>query len=112
MFTVILLWAVGISLRIVKCDCFTAVMNRGAVVFSRSHHQSRTCNENSDAWDVSKIPLHTFKHTEPLLAKVTSVEKLTGPNAPGGETCKIVLNHSGRLKFWEGQSCGIIPPGV
>lgn len=61
-----------------------------------------------------RLPLHTFKATEPLRGKVVSVQQLV----PGydshcsGEVCSITVDHGGLLRFWEGQSVGIIPAGA
>ena len=29
-----------------------------------------------------------------------------------GETCHIIMNHDGKMPYWEGQSYGVIPPGT
>merc|ERR1712146_433812 len=29
-----------------------------------------------------------------------------------GETCDIVMDHQGKMPYWEGQSYGVIPPGL
>ncbi|XP_031503470.1 ferredoxin--NADP reductase, root isozyme, chloroplastic-like [Nymphaea colorata] len=55
-------------------------------------------------------PLNIYRHKEPYIATIVSVEKLVGPKAPG-ETCHIVIDHGGNMPYWEGQSYGVIPPG-
>ncbi|CAI7891613.1 unnamed protein product [Closterium sp. NIES-53] len=55
-------------------------------------------------------PLNTYKNKEPFIGTVVSVERIVGPNATG-ETCHIVIDHEGKMPYWEGQSYGIIPPG-
>jgi hypothetical protein len=42
---------------------------------------------------------------------VKSVERIVGANATG-ETCHIIIEHGGKMPFWEGQSYGVIPPGT
>ena len=29
-----------------------------------------------------------------------------------GETCHIIMDHEGKMPYWEGQSYGVIPPGT
>jgi ferredoxin--NADP+ reductase len=62
-------------------------------------------------WDMSKIPSHTFKAKEPHVGKIVSVKRIVGPTAIG-EICEIVIGHGGKMPYWEGQSYGIIPPGI
>ncbi|KAL3155179.1 hypothetical protein ABBQ32_013119 [Trebouxia sp. C0010 RCD-2024] len=57
-----------------------------------------------------ELPLNTFSPKKPFIAKIRSVEKITGPKATG-ETCHIIIDTNGDIPFWEGQSYGVIPPG-
>ncbi|CAM6090309.1 unnamed protein product [Calypogeia fissa] len=57
-----------------------------------------------------ELPLNTYKNKEPYIGTVKSVERIVGPNATG-ETCHIVIDHQGKVPYWEGQSYGIIAPG-
>jgi len=43
--------------------------------------------------------------------KVISTKRIVGPKATG-ETCHIIIEHGGKLPYWEGQSFGVIPPGT
>ena len=61
--------------------------------------------------DMSKIPLNTYKAKVPLLGSVASVKRIVGANAPG-EVCHIKINSGPTFKYWEGQSLGVIPPGI
>lgn len=61
-------------------------------------------------WDVSNIPLNTYKNKAPMIGKVVSVKRIVGPDATG-ETCDIIISHGGKMPYWEGQSYGVIPPG-
>jgi ferredoxin--NADP+ reductase len=61
--------------------------------------------------DYSKMPMNTAKNKDPFIGKVISVDKIVAPNATG-ETYDIVIDHYGKLPFIEGQSFGVIPPGV
>merc|ERR1719245_371805 len=62
-------------------------------------------------WDQSGVPVNTYKNKAPFTAKVVSVKRIVGPEATG-ETCDIVMNHEGKMPYWEGQSYGVIPPGI
>ncbi|GAB5367908.1 hypothetical protein AAMO2058_001272400 [Amorphochlora amoebiformis] len=67
--------------------------------------------EATPYYDQSELPINTFKKKAPLTTTIQSVTRLVGPNAPG-EVCEIVLDHGGELKYWEGQSAGVLPPGI
>jgi ferredoxin--NADP+ reductase len=41
----------------------------------------------------------------------THVCRLTGAGSPG-EVSHITIDHGGKLPYWEGQSLGVIPPGL
>jgi len=62
-------------------------------------------------WDQSGVPVNTFKNKAPFVGKVISTKRIVGPKATG-ETCDIVINHEGKMPYWEGQSYGVIPPGT
>merc|ERR1719428_450560 len=62
-------------------------------------------------FDMSSIPLNTYKNKEPFTGKVVSCKRIVGPQATG-ETCHIIMNHEGKMPYWEGQSYGVIPPGI
>ena len=59
----------------------------------------------------NNIPMHLHKQKEPLIGKVVSVHSLLRPQGVG-DVYNIVINHSGKLPFYEGQSCGVTPPGL
>ncbi|CAB1101472.1 unnamed protein product [Ectocarpus sp. CCAP 1310/34] len=61
-------------------------------------------------YDQSNIPVNTYKAKDPMIGKVVSVKRIVGPEATG-ETCDVVINHGGKMPYWEGQSYGVIPPG-
>jgi ferredoxin--NADP+ reductase len=67
--------------------------------------------EANPYYDQSTIPLQTFKAAAPHIGKVVSVKRIVGPNAVG-ETCDIVIDHGGKMPYWEGQSYGVVPPGT
>jgi len=56
-----------------------------------------------------ELPMNTYNNKAPFIAKVRSVERIVGPKATG-ETCHIIIEHDGKVPFWEGQSYGVIPP--
>ena len=57
-----------------------------------------------------EMPLNTYKNKTPFMGKIKSVERIVGPKATG-ETTHIIIDHGGKMPFWEGQSYGVIPPG-
>merc|ERR1719183_868344 len=62
-------------------------------------------------WDQSTVPVNTYKNKEPFVGTIKSVKRIVGPEATG-ETCDIVIEHGGKMPYWEGQSFGVIPPGT
>ena len=62
-------------------------------------------------WDQSGIPMQLFKAKEPHVGKVISVKRIVGAQATG-ETCDVVIDHMGKMPYWEGQSYGVVPPGI
>jgi ferredoxin--NADP+ reductase len=62
-------------------------------------------------WDQSTVPVNVYKNKAPFVGKVVSSKRIVGPKATG-ETCHIVIDHKGDFPYWEGQSWGVIPPGV
>merc|ERR1711988_655916 len=62
-------------------------------------------------WDQSTIPVNTYKNKAPFVGKITSVKRIVGPEATG-ETCHIIMEHEGKMPYWEGQFSGVIPPGT
>lgn len=58
--------------------------------------------------DAKEPPLNLCKPMEPYTITILSVERIVGPKAPE-ETCHIVIDHSGNVPYWEGQSYGAIP---
>merc|ERR1711988_1554704 len=57
------------------------------------------------------IPINTYKNKSPHVGKVVSVERIVGAAATG-ETCHIIIDHGGDAPYWEGQSFGVLPPGI
>ena len=62
-------------------------------------------------YDTTNMPMLTYKAQNPFIAKVVSVSSLMGPKATG-EICNVVLDHGGKMPYYEGQSYGVIPPGI
>jgi ferredoxin--NADP+ reductase len=62
-------------------------------------------------WDQSTVPVNVYKNKAPFTGKVVSTKRIVGPKATG-ETCHVVVDHKGDFPYWEGQSWGVIPPGV
>jgi ferredoxin--NADP+ reductase len=51
------------------------------------------------------------KQKDPFIGKIVSVQRIVGATAPG-EICNVVLDHGGKLPYWEGQSYGVLPEGI
>merc|ERR1719506_1193548 len=66
--------------------------------------------EATPYWDQSTVPVNTAKNKSPFIGKVVSTKRIVGPKATG-ETCHIIIEHEGKMPYWEGQSYGVIPPG-
>jgi len=62
-------------------------------------------------YDQSSIPVNVWKNKAPFTGKVVSTKRIVGPQATG-ETCHIIIDHDGDFPYWEGQSWGVIPPGI
>jgi ferredoxin--NADP+ reductase len=62
-------------------------------------------------YDTSNIPMQLFKAKEPHTGKIISVKRIVGAQATG-ETCDIIIDHFGKMPYWEGQSYGVLPPGI
>lgn len=56
------------------------------------------------------IVSNLYKPKTPLTAKVIFNETLTGPDA--GEVVHVAFDHEGKLPYVEGQSIGVLAPGV
>jgi ferredoxin--NADP+ reductase len=67
--------------------------------------------EASPYYDQSGVPVNTYKNKAPFVSKVVSTKRIVGPSATG-ETCHIIMDHEGKMPYWEGQSYGVIPPGT
>lgn len=61
--------------------------------------------------DKSKIPLNLYRPKNPYKAKVLYNERIVGDDAPG-ETKHMIFNHDGNVPYLEGQSIGVVPPGL
>lgn len=71
----------------------------------------RTANVRMAAVDKSKVPLNLYRPNNPYTAKVLYNERIVGEGAPG-ETKHMIFNHDGNMPYLEGQSIGVIPPGL
>jgi len=79
--------------------------------FKTATNKAQDFLEADPYYDISNLPLNTYKAAEPFTGKIVSVKRIVGPDATG-ETCDIVIDLAGKLKYWEGQSLGVIPPGT
>ena len=57
------------------------------------------------------MPVNTYQNKAPHTGKVVSTKRIVGAQATG-ETCHIIIDHFGKMPYWEGQSAGVIAPGV
>ena len=90
------------------CPLFTLLLS---AAFAKATSKAQDFLEAEPYWDQSNIPLQLFKAKEPYVGKIVSVKRIVGAQATG-ETCNIVIDHQGKVPYWEGQSYGIIPPGI
>ncbi|KAL3926865.1 MAG: hypothetical protein SGPRY_003100 [Prymnesium sp.] len=67
--------------------------------------------EATPYFDNSKLPLNTYKAKNPLQGSIASVRRIVGAAAPG-EVCHVKIDSGSTFKYWEGQSLGIVPPGI
>ncbi|KAA8495790.1 Ferredoxin--NADP reductase, cyanelle [Porphyridium purpureum] len=58
----------------------------------------------------SQIPLNTFRPNAPYVGTCVYNSLIVGEGAPG-ETNHVIINTDGNVKYLEGQSVGVIPPG-
>ena len=60
---------------------------------------------------MKNLPLNTYKNKAPHTGSLISAKRIVGAEAPG-EVCHIHINSGPTFKYIEGQSLGVIPPGV
>lgn len=63
-------------------------------------------------YDTKGIPINTIKHKSPMTVTVERVKSLVRSQDGLPSISHIVLNTEGKFKYWEGQSLGILPPGI
>eukprot|EP00178_Gracilaria_changii_P019046 TRINITY_DN55472_c0_g1_i1.p1 TRINITY_DN55472_c0_g1~~TRINITY_DN55472_c0_g1_i1.p1 ORF type:complete len:341 (-),score=63.33 TRINITY_DN55472_c0_g1_i1:3203-4225(-) len=63
------------------------------------------------AVDKKKVPINLFRPNNPYVATVLYNERIVGDDAPG-ETKHMIFNTDGNVPYLEGQSIGVIPPGM
>jgi len=88
-----------------------AVAAGGAAVALKGGSGKQNFLEADPYWDQSTVPVNVYKNKAPFTGKVVSTKRIVGPKATG-ETCHIVIDHKGDFPYWEGQSWGVMPPGV
>lgn len=79
--------------------------------FSKATSKDQDFLEANPYYDQSNIPLQLFKAKEPHVGKIVSVKRIVGAQATG-EVCDVIIDHAGKMPYWEGQSYGVIPPGI
>merc|ERR1711907_362138 len=89
----------------------TGVHRHAGKAYSMALEQKQDFLEASPYHDMSNIPINTYKNKSPHVGKVVSVERIVGAAATG-ETCHIIIDHGGDAPYWEGQSFGVLPPGI
>ena len=92
-----------VILTLYKCSLHSAA-------FAKATSKAQDYLEADPYWEQKDIPMQLFKAKEPFVGKVVSVKRVVGPQAVG-ETCDIIIDHQGKMPYWEGQSYGVIPPG-
>jgi len=79
--------------------------------YSKATTKSQDFLEFDPYYSREKIPLQLFSAKEPHKGKIVSVKRIVGAQATG-ETCDIIIDHFGKMPYIEGQSYGVIPPGI
>lgn len=80
-------------------------------IYTKATSKEQDFLEANPYYDQSNIPLQLFKAKEPHIGKIVSVKRIVGAQATG-EVCDVVIDHAGKMPYWEGQSYGVIPPGT
>ena len=62
-------------------------------------------------WDQRTLPTNVARQKDPFIGKILSSQKIVGPTA-AGEIHNVVIDHRGEVPYWEGQSYGVLPPGI
>ncbi|CAM9496806.1 unnamed protein product, partial [Choristocarpus tenellus] len=86
-------------------------IERLSAVFEQATSGKQDFLEADPYYDQSSVPINTFKNKSPHIGKVVSVKRIVGKDATG-ETCDVIISHGGKMPYWEGQSYGVIPPGI
>jgi len=80
-------------------------------VFAKATSKTQDFLEFQPYFSRDNIPLQTYSAKDPFKGKIVSVNKIVGPDATG-ETYDIIIDHGGKMPYIEGQSYGVIPPGI
>jgi len=103
---------VKFTLCLVACVASaTAFAPASKSAFGTSLSAKQDFLEAEPYYDQSTVPVNVYKNKAPFTGKVVSTKRIVGPKATG-ETCHIIIDHEGDFPYWEGQSWGVIPPGV
>jgi ferredoxin--NADP+ reductase len=89
----------------------TVSMEQLGSAYTKATSSTQDFLEADPYWDTSNMPMQLFKAKEPLVGKIISVKRIVGAAATG-ETCDVIIDHFGKMPYWEGQSYGVIPPGI
>merc|ERR1719480_304882 len=89
----------------------TAASTKSQILTESPSGKKQDFLEASPYWDQSTVPVNTWKNKAPYTAKVVSCKRIVGPEATG-ETCHIIFDHKGEMPYWEGQSYGVLAPGI
>merc|ERR1719331_730113 len=89
----------------------TVDINDLGTIYDKATSNAQDFLEANPYYDMSNIPMQTYKAKEPYVGKVVSVKRIVGAAATG-ETCDIVIDHEGKMPYWEGQSYGVVAPGT
>lgn len=90
--------------------CTNRFVSDQSSIYTKATSKAQDFLEADPYYDNSNLPLNTYKAAEPFIGKIVSVKRIVGPQATG-ETCDVIIDHGGKIRYWEGQSLGIIPPG-
>merc|ERR1719199_1164347 len=105
--------AIITALHFQRWDCCSRKRRSRAATSSSSaiDEVDRLPLDAKESPPVLAVPVNVYKNKAPFTGKVVSTKRIVGPKATG-ETCHIIIDHEGDFPYWEGQSWGVMPPGV
>jgi len=94
-----------------KSSLFQTSTQELAQVLKTKALENQDWLEFNPYYDHSQVSTNIYKLKNPLIGQIVSVRRIVGAESPG-EVSHIVIDHKGEMPYIEGQSIGIIPPGL